>query len=883
MNSFLDSSSPRSPAVEGHPLGRYLLTAAGAAVGLFLLGFLLGLLASGTLVRRQPSPPPRSPVEPQARPPRLAAEAIGRLASGRTASEGALEILAYDPANHRLYASSANVPVVRVADIADPARPRWLSPVSIAEWGDGASSVAFANGLLAVAVPAGHKTLPGTIAFFSDAGVPLGHVEVPPGPDMLAFAPDGRTLAVACEGEPDDSARVDPEGTVCLIDLADGVSAVGEDDLAVLDFRAFNDKAITGLHPGLPHSTLAQNIEPEYIAFSPDGSRAYVACQENNALAVIDVPARRVLDLIGLGAKDHAHEGNGIDPSDRDGRAQVRPVPVLGLYQPDGLACFAGPDGLLLVTANEGDARCGAGYDEVARVGQLAFDGHDFGNPGQLRQDAQLGRLKVSRAAGDTDGDGVYEKLYAFGARSVAIWRPNGQLVWDSGDAIERFFAENNPAAFNIDEDDNDSFDARSDDRGPEPETVVVGAVDGRRFAFVALERPGGVMVWDLADPARPVLETYFSTRDLSARTVDDAGDLSPEGMVFIPAAQSPTGRAMLAVAYEVSGSLGLFELTYRPPPGTPAPTDAPPPAGPTSAKVPPAAAGDANAPRVEKPRSAAKPASAKLAGTRPARPEAAARADPAARREKPEPPDKPAPKPACEVGPEPAAERAARAEHPGPAADAPPTARAEVRFIRLKHGGPGWDQEMGPRGDGNLLAYIHKVKKCPVAERTEALAAERLRRFPAAQAPPFVFLTGSGAVRFTKAQRDTLRWYCLQEGGLLFVDHGGGSFHAGFGKLLRQVFPDKKLEAIPNDDPLFRRPFAFPGGAPPLWHHGGYRAMGIRHDGRWVVFYHPGDLTDAWKTGHSGIDPAIAEAAYRLAVNVIQYSFEQYRARHGR
>jgi hypothetical protein len=75
----------------------------------------------------------------------------------------------------------------------------------------------------------------------------------------------------------------------------------------------------------------------------------------------------------------------------------------------------------------------------------------------------------------------------------------------------------------------------------------------------------------------------------------------------------------------------------------------------------------------------------------------------------------------------------------------------------------------------------------------------------------------------------------------------------------------------------LFQVPFTFPNGAPPLWHHCGTRVLGIKRNGRWVVYFHPGGVHNAWKTGHSGMAPALAEDATRIGFNVIFYAYTQY------
>jgi len=203
-----------------------------------------------------------------------------------------------------------------------------------------------------------------------------------------------------------------------------------------------------------------------------------------------------------------------------------------------------------------------------------------------------------------------------------------------------------------------------------------------------------------------------------------------------------------------------------------------------------------------------------------------------------------------------------------------------KIRFIRLEYDGGDWDQDMGQDADYNLLVRFHQLTHFKIADNTESLTIDRLRRFPKDRAPPFVFLTGKGEMNLSSIEIKTLRWYCLEEGGCLFIDNGGGTFHNAVTKSLRQIFPGKSLRTIANDDLIFRAPFVFPNGAPPLWHHAGYRAMGVRHNDRWVVFYHPGDLNDAWKAGHSG-SPEFAEPAFRLGINVMYYTFNQYHRIH--
>ena len=207
--------------------------------------------------------------------------------------------------------------------------------------------------------------------------------------------------------------------------------------------------------------------------------------------------------------------------------------------------------------------------------------------------------------------------------------------------------------------------------------------------------------------------------------------------------------------------------------------------------------------------------------------------------------------------------------------------ADSAIRFIRLKYSGGDWDQDMGKGADYNLLIKFHEWTGMKIARETEFREISRLKFFPKKKAPPFVFMTGMRGISISDSEAKVLREYCQREGGMLFIDNGGGSFDSAVKNMLRKVFPGMPLVDVPNDDPIYQRPYAFPDGAPPFWHHAGYRAKGIRDDGRWLVYYHPGDVNDAWKDGHSGASSEVADQAYKLGVNVMFYAFNQYYRRH--
>ena len=243
--------------------------------------------------------------------------------------------------------------------------------------------------------------------------------------------------------------------------------------------------------------------------------------------------------------------GNTLDASNRDDAVNLANWPVYGMYQPDAIAAFQMGSTTYLISANEGDSRDYDGFSEEERIKDLDLDPTAFPNAAELQEDENLGRLKTTTTLGDDDGDGDYDRLFAYGARSFSIWNGStGALVYDSGDMLETIIAQQDPTNFNSTNDDNDSFDSRSDDKGPEPEGVTVGEIGGSLYAFIGMERMGGVMVFDISVPSAPVFIQYLNNRSFGDIANDDLG---PEGLTFISAEDSPTYEPLLAVMNSVS------------------------------------------------------------------------------------------------------------------------------------------------------------------------------------------------------------------------------------------------------------------------------------------------------------------------------------------
>ena len=491
---------------------------------------------------------------------------IGTSASGLF-DEAAAEIVAHDPNTQRLYVVNANSGNIDVLDINTPATPTPLFQIDTAPYGDGANSVDIHKGIVAVAVQADPAQAPGAAVFFNRDGEFLSSVTVGALPDMLTFTPDGHYVLVANEGQPDGYCPTadagDPEGSVSVISLMKGVENLTDADVRTADFSNFT---ADNIHPDIrifgPGASVAQDLEPEYIAVDPDASRAWVALQENNAMAVLDIASATITDIFPLGYKDYAQE-NRLDPSDRDGGINIANWPVSGMYQPDAIAAFQAAGETFIISTNEGDARDYECFSEEVRVDDLQLDPTVFENPEVLQQAENLGRLKTTTATGDADDDGQHETIFNYGARSFSIWSAEGQLVFDSGSDFELRTAVLIPDDFNSTNDENDSFDNRSDDKGPEPEGVAIGRISDRVYAFIGFERVGGIMVYDVTDPYQPEYVEYVNNRDFAGNAEEGtAGDLGPEGILFIDAVDSPIGVPLLVTGNEVSGTTTIFSIT---------------------------------------------------------------------------------------------------------------------------------------------------------------------------------------------------------------------------------------------------------------------------------------------------------------------------------
>lgn len=494
--------------------------------------------------------------------------------STATSANGA-EISAFDVSSKRIYTVAG--PVIEYYNLSNTgviSGPVNL-PFGFTSPGNNIvpNSVAIKNGIAAISYaivnPSGNAQQLGVVAFYTaSTAAYISYVTVGYLPDMVIFSPDGTKVLTANEGEPNSYGQgnsFDPEGSVSIIDISGGIPAA---TVTNAGFTGFNAQIAALQAAGVrifgPGATVAQDLEPEYIAFSDDGTKAYVTLQENNAVAEVDIASATVLQILPLDLKDYNTTGNGFDASDRDstassGKINIQSWPVYGMYMPDAISGFTVDGNRYFITANEGDSRAYTGYSEEIRVGSGAYvlDPSVFSNAATLKLDTNLGRLQLTNATGDTDNDGLFDEIHAFGARSFSIWNSTFSQIYDSGDELEQITATELPGRFNADNTSNTfaTFDTRSDNKGPEPEAATTGIVDGVLYAFIGIERSGDIFVYDISNPNNPVFKQF----------IDNPADLGVEGLIFVPAYESPTGKALLIASAEVSKTVTVYEFSLIP------------------------------------------------------------------------------------------------------------------------------------------------------------------------------------------------------------------------------------------------------------------------------------------------------------------------------
>jgi hypothetical protein len=439
-----------------------------------------------------------------------------------------------------------------------------------------------------------------------------GSVDVGNLPDSIDFSADGNILVTADEGEPNrfygTEDGVDPEGSISIIAI--NRKQPGNSKATTLKFNQYSTEQLrsTGLRISGVNPTPGRDLEPEFASIDSDTNTAYVSLQENNGIAVVDLAKKQIKKFFSLGFKNWSN--GSVDTSDQDEIYAPGPRNFMGLRMADGITTVRIKGNTYVLTANEGDGRVrpdevnfeaegvdgtvysygtneepgfisqiedelsgeniyiyseadigSAGnfeadqgdeffitlkygpssdddyYSDEVRAGKLS-EGDDF-----LINDANEGRLKTIKDQNDS-----ITGIKGFGGRSFSIFTEDGELVFDSGDALDR----NAAAAGYYD-------DSRSDDKSVEPEGIVVGRVGKKVIAFVALERTydqsnpdeigSMIQVYDITDPGNATYAGYLTSEN----------SLSPEGLAWV---QGKRKGGTLLAANEETGTLDAFRIT---------------------------------------------------------------------------------------------------------------------------------------------------------------------------------------------------------------------------------------------------------------------------------------------------------------------------------
>jgi hypothetical protein len=460
---------------------------------------------------------------------------IGSITIG---GEAAAEISAYCEKTKKLFTvNNSGVNQIDVIDLSDPTKPAKIGKIDLTAYEGASNSVSVFDGKLAVALESTvSKQANGKVVVFNTTDYSLiKQVTVGALPDMITFSPDGKFIMTANEGEPNTDYSQDPNGTISIIEKSTY-------SVTTLDFSSFSGQATTLAKDGFRISkvakSFAQDIEPEYITISDDSKTAWVTLQENNGVAKVDLTSKTITAIYPLGLKDYNTAENAIDVSDLDDKIAFNPWKVKGMYMPDAIGHFSANNVPYFVTANEGDAREYTANTDIKRMKSFKLDATVFPDAANLKLDNILGRLNLVADMGDTDGDGDLDQIVSFGARSFSIWNGNtGKIVYDSKNDVDR--KTNELGTYD---------DKRSDDKGSEPEAVVVAKMGNQNILFVGLERSDAFMTYDVTNPASP---QYLQT----VKTGD-----APEGVLFIPASKSPTKRSLLVVSSEGDGTIKIYQ-----------------------------------------------------------------------------------------------------------------------------------------------------------------------------------------------------------------------------------------------------------------------------------------------------------------------------------
>lgn len=194
----------------------------------------------------------------------------------------------------------------------------------------------------------------------------------------------------------------------------------------------------------------------------------------------------------------------------------------------------------------------------------------------------------------------------------------------------------------------------------------------------------------------------------------------------------------------------------------------------------------------------------------------------------------------------------------------------SSLRVAAVKYSGGGdWYQAQSPLP--TFLEFIRNETLIDVAPEPDVveLTSDKLFTYP------FVFMSGHGNVRLSDDEARRLRRY-LEGGGFLYVDDDYG-MDEHMRRELKKVFPDKELQEIPFDHPIYHTQFDFPEGPPKVHEHDGQapQGFGILHDGRLAVYYtYESNVSDGWEPPSvHDVPPEMRREALQMGANILTYA----------
>jgi len=373
----------------------------------------------------------------------------------------ATEIVSIQNSTKRLALSCSSEGIVEIISITDTAQPSSVNHFKVTT-DEEISAVAFhpIENVFAVAVINNDSFANGKIQIHdASTGDITNTFEAGAHPDGMVFSPNGKYLVIANEGEAyryNGKDYESPEGSVTLIDFSNATQATVT-QIKLTDFtqvegmmhkkhaRKF-ERFVTGgnnneeIKISIKDNTPA-NTEPEFVAFSPDSSKAYISLQENNGILIIDTTKAKIAGVFGLGITEHLADINDNEKVKFNDK-------ITALREPDGIAIS--PDGKYLLTADEGDT-----------------------DP------------KASKTLGNKPKGG---------GRTLSIFdATSGTFIADTANQLDEMahFAGLYP-------------DGRSDNKGSEPENVVSFTIEENLYAAVGLERANAIALVSLDNPSQP-------------------------------------------------------------------------------------------------------------------------------------------------------------------------------------------------------------------------------------------------------------------------------------------------------------------------------------------------------------------------------------------